>query len=231
MKRKVYQVGNETLVGNLFTLSDEDKAKVVFLHGGGNGSKDARYYMQEKLLERGISSFAFDFSGHGESSGEISSSSLEKRFVEAKESIEKFLSVDEGICICGSSMGGHIAIKLLELFSVNSLILIAPAIYSKQAFNIDFDKGFTEELRRNGSFRDNDTMELINKYDGNLLLILGEKDKVIPKEIVQLMSDNVRKLSKSEIITLENCPHKVHSWIESHPALSDGIADKIVKLC
>jgi pimeloyl-ACP methyl ester carboxylesterase len=86
----------------------------------------------------------------------------------------------DSLTICASSMGCHIAVKLLEVLPIRSLVLIAPAIYSKQAFSLPFNNGFTEELRREKSYLENDTMKFFESFYGNLRLVLGAEDTVIP---------------------------------------------------
>jgi len=47
----------------------------------------------------------------------------------------QFISKDKPIAVYGSSMGGYIAIKLLERFlNIKSLILFAPAVYDSRKF-------------------------------------------------------------------------------------------------
>ena len=74
----------------------------------------------------------FDFSGHGESSRELKKDCLEKRVHEAKSVMHQFCSEEKPLIICGSSMGGFIAIKLLEFFKISTLILLCPALYTKK---------------------------------------------------------------------------------------------------
>lgn len=163
MIKKTYTVWSEKISGLLF--SNTEKAKVFFLHGWGNWTKEKRVYLQKKLLDKWVSSFSFDFSGHGESSGVLEEWSLHKRFLEAKYSIEQY-GHSQWVTVCASSMGCHIAVKLLEVLPIKSLILIAPAVYSEQAFHLPFNSGFTQELRREKSYLENDTMQLFKSFKG-----------------------------------------------------------------
>lgn len=225
MIKKEYRVWNEKLSGLLF--STDEKAQVIFLHGWGSGSKEQRRYMQKKLYERWVSSFSFDFSWHGESSGVLEKWSLYKRFVEARHTIKEY--AQEGwITICASSMGCHIAVKLLEVFPIASLVLIAPAVYSKKSFHLPFNAGFTQELRREKSYLENDTMELFQNFKWYLRIVLGEEDAVIPTWVVELLKDSTSHLEKRAILSYEWCPHKVHGRLEQNNEVADQLADEIM---
>jgi len=103
--------------------------KLLFLHGAGpTTDKTVHQYLEEALLSFGIESCSFDFRGHGEKKAPLSESGLEKRYNEAKQAIQDF-RLTEPLNICGSSMGGYTAIKLLEEFKIQNLILFCPAVY------------------------------------------------------------------------------------------------------
>ncbi len=59
----------------------------------------------------------FDFSGYGENSGDLQSSSLKQRTLETKTAIELFSTRDK-LTVCGSSMGGYIVLKMLSFFDI-----------------------------------------------------------------------------------------------------------------
>ena len=227
IKKKFYDVGTEKLAGLSYESEQLGPPRLIFLHGGGTGSKDRRRYMQRLLFEKGISSFSFDFSGHGESSGKIENSSLEKRLNEAKKSITAYLDTSKEISICASSMGAHIAVELLEHYPVKTLILIAPAVYSKAAFNIPFNSGFSDIIRQKDSWKDNSTMKLLNAFQGNVLVFLAENDTVIPRGVIDMIKDNIRNSNYSKIEIIKEAPHALHNWISKDPDLADRIAREI----
>lgn len=227
MIKKTYTVWSERVSGLLF--STNKKAKVFFLHGWGNWTKEKRMYLQKKLLDKWVSSFSFDFSGHGESTGILEEWSLYKRFLEAKHSIQEY-GDSSSITICASSMGCHVAVKLLEVLPIKSLVLIAPAVYSKKAFNLPFNDWLTEELRREKSYLENDTMELFNSFDGNLRIVLWEEDTVIPSWVITLLKESTSHLEKRKIISYAWCPHKVHGWLEDNDDMANQLADEIVSI-
>jgi pimeloyl-ACP methyl ester carboxylesterase len=69
---------NTKLIGDVMMYGDE-KPSVLVLHGAGNANRARWQLLREALLKEGIGSYAFDFVGHGETGGELTSSSLEHR--------------------------------------------------------------------------------------------------------------------------------------------------------
>ncbi len=108
-----FNTDDEIIAGTI--LSNETSVtppKFIFLHGAGAGIKERIYGIAPSIIDVGTNILTIDFSGHGESTGDLKKSSLEKRVNEAKHAINKFAS-KESLTICGVSMGGYVAIKLL----------------------------------------------------------------------------------------------------------------------
>lgn len=63
-------------------------ATVVLLHGAGLGNKERLLPLLEEFVARGCRGLALDFSGHGESSGELKDLSLRRRFEQAVSVID-----------------------------------------------------------------------------------------------------------------------------------------------
>lgn len=126
-----------------------DDLNTVILHGGGPSTKENTEYLVPILQKNSKFSVRFDFSGQGESSGEILKSSLQKRYNEAKQVISEFIKSETNITLIGTSMAGHIACALASEFKVENLVLFCPAAYSINAWNIEFGNGFSEIIRSN----------------------------------------------------------------------------------
>lgn len=67
----------------------EPPVDLVWLHGGGRSTKERSVPMAEKLLALDISSVTFDHSGHGESTGSLSESSLTRRERQAQAIVDQ----------------------------------------------------------------------------------------------------------------------------------------------
>ena len=189
----------------------------IFIHGGGSASYKERIIdFTEPIFKENINILSFDFSGHGESTGTLATGSLERRVIEAQEIIKHYSAL-QALTIFGASMGGYIAIKLLELFPINTLILFCPALYDVKAYEIPFDKGFTEIIRSFESWRNTDVLKILEKFTGKLLIIMGSEDQVIPEGVIELIMKHATRVNKKELYIIPQCSHQIHTWLESHP--------------
>ncbi len=208
----------------------KDPAQVpnfVLIHGGG-GSKERIHTYASALAERGISMLAFDQSGAGKDKDNIKQSSLEQRTNESLYAIEKFAAKDP-LVIFGLSMGGEIALRLLEKFEVKSLILLGPAVYDKRAYSIKFGEGFTDIIREEGSWKNTASFEMLEKFTGKLLILIGDSDTVIPPGVIDALDAHSPNVSKKEIYKIPGCPHACHDWFLEHPDELAKVMEKIIE--
>ncbi len=210
-----FKVNEDIIDGAILSKDGQDAPpNFIFLHGGA-GNKERIYDVIPPLVNDGTNVLAMDFSGHGKSTGDLKKSSLKKRCEEARKAIEDFAATDK-LIVCGASMGGYIAIKMLEYFQVETLILFCPALYDKKAYNLRFDDGFTEAIRIPESWRNTDALDLLKTFTGNLLIIMGDQDEIIPGEVIPLIMEHAFKADRRELYTLPGCHHKIFSWIKEH---------------
>ena len=226
-----FNAGTENIVGELLGNKPDELSDFVYFHGAGKSTRNrAKSFFDESVFTVVPNIVTFDFSGHGESSGELSSSSLKQRVLEAQTAIELF-STKEKLTVCGSSMSGYIALKMPAFFDVKNIILFAPAIYDAQAYDVQFGKGFSEIIRQPDSWKNSDVLPLLEKFTGNLLVFIGKNDEVIPKGVIDLLDEHSPRVAHKEIIKFDDCPHAIHAWIDSHPKLKKQVAEKILKYC
>ena len=224
-----YIVGSEVISVTTVTCRSEEIADVLFIHGAGKATKDRYFYLADFLCELNRSSILFDFSGHGESSGDITNSSLRKRLTEANE-ISNLLSKDKPITVIATSMGGHIAVKLFDTLKVQNLILFCPAAYSDDAFELNFSSAFTNEIRKNESWKKSGVFEIIRSFEGNLLIVIGEEDKVIPKGVIDSFFKNATNTNKKKLLVLPNAPHGLHFWLNDNKEQMQTVKDAIIDI-
>lgn len=224
------RVNEETISGIIFSKNNINLApQFIFLHGAGTGVKERVLSIATPIIEHNINILAFDFSGHGESSGQLKQGSLEQRVHEAKAMIDQFASKEKPLIVCGSSMGGFVAIKLLEFFEINTLILLCPALYDKKAYATTFDDGFTEIIRSPESWKKTDALPLLENFTGRILIVMGEKDTVIPPGVIELINYHTPHAIKKELYFIENCPHNIATWISDHQFEQNKLHQKILK--
>jgi hypothetical protein len=225
-----FSAGNETLVGEIIGSNPEALGDVILFHGAGASTKERAAVFFDETVRRSVPAIVtFDFSGHGESSGDLRTGSLKQRVLEARAAIDSF-TTRKNLTVCGSSMGGYVALKMLEFYDVKNIILFAPAVYDADAFGVRFDQGFSEIIRRPKSWENTDIIPLLRKFPGNLLLFIGANDEVIPDEVVGLIETNAKNAARKEIIRFDNCPHAIHTWLGSHDHERKYAAAKILSI-
>ena len=191
------------------------------LHGGGLSTKEAASYLSDCFTDRGFGWVTFDFSGWGESSGHRDACSLSSRLDDALGVIRHYaLKID---VLVGTSMGGPIALKLLEHIDTPNLILFCPAAYAVSAWQQPFGNGFTENIRRENSFLETDAGIISAGYPGNVLYFIGDRDEVIPPAIDRLYNASFRQASSFRRVQIDNCPHPIHRWAASTPEVRHTI--------
>ncbi len=204
--------------------------QILFLHGAGQVTKERGTPIATLIAkDYGISSFLFDFSGDGVSSGTLQTSSLKKRINESIATLSSS-GFSEQISICAFSMGGHIALELLTLVKVRSLILFYPAIYIADAVDFPFsDSCFTDTIRRERSWETSLVLKNLNTFTENLLIISGDKDTVIPHEVNELILSNAIKAKRKYLITINNAPHVLIPFLIEKKARFDEVCKIIAE--
>lgn len=217
---------NRKVIGDLY--GNEDKTNVFFLHGAGKSNRKRFDLIRLKLENNGISSCAFDFIGHGETGGNLSSSSLIERTEVASCIIDKAWN-GKPITLIGASMSGYTAVKLQSIYNVKNLVLLVPAAYDKKAYKLNFDLEFTRCIRTLNSYYNSDAWELLNGFKGKALIVNAEKDKVIPNEVIELFYTSASQ-AKRELLTINNSPHGLLEFLSSNEAQLNLLTSKLVEL-
>lgn len=201
----------------IFKSKKRSKRFVLFFFGGSKKRAKERFLdWQKNLFENGINSVTFDYSGTGDSTGNFKNSSLDQRINEGIQ-VVRFLHTRYGknieIDFCAGSMGAYIAIGALNKMptKVKKLILFCPAAYSNKVHNNQFDIRFTNEIRRNFSWRSSRSFKWIKKYQGQLLILVPEHDEIIPKEIPTTYLNNAKDTSFRRLIFISNATHNLLS--------------------
>lgn len=200
--------------------------ETIVLHGAGESSRARFSRMRESLNFHGIPSAAFDFIGHGETGGDLIGSSLHERTEQAAAVIRH--TCIEPLTLIAASMSAYTAIRLTEIFAVNNLILLVPAIYTSYAYDLAFGSEFSAAIRAPNSWRDSDAFSILEGFKGNLLVIAAEHDNVIPTEVVERIHASAKH---AEINRLHVVPGSAH--LSLFPRTQDFLLarDMIIEVC
>ena len=217
------------LKGDIFTnhVLKGHLPNVVLLHGGGLNTSRTRFEsLRKQLLNYNISTCAFDFLGHGDTCGVLSS--LKDRTEQSLCIINNYTR--KPVTIIASSMSGYNAIKLLDYGVADKLVLFVPAVYTTEAYNVPFGEQFSRIIREDNSWINTDAWDILNGFKGKILLITAGKDTVVKKEITQKIYDSASNASYREYLEIAESSHKIFDFIYKDYNLLHKITNSIINL-
>ena len=198
----------------------------LVLHGAGTSNRGRFERLRTRLHADGIPTCSFDFIGHGETGGDLGSSSLEQRTLQAARVVQACLK--EPLSLIGASMSGYTAVKLTELHEVRNLILIVPAMYTPEAYAVPFNGSFSQIIRAYRSWERSDAWEILRGFRGKLLVIAAEHDSVIPREVVERAVDSA---SEAQCRELYMVPGAGHLELFASPTEFSKVVGMIKSIC
>lgn len=206
------------------------------------------------LQQRGYSILGMNLSGHSKAGVlEPEQTTLGNNIHEA-ESFFGYLDGGRKKVVIAYSLGGTPAIKLLEKHAeeIEKLILFYPGIYAKDAYNKHFGAEFRDSITRPFSYYDNDTIDLLRSFSGDLLLVKGQYDGLdpegygkpaggsagevvvgehkyyspIPKEVIDLVYGAVPE-ERRLFIEIPECGHSVVLWMRQHKEEAERLLNQM----
>lgn len=194
---------------------------VVFLHGAGNGSKARLANLSRDSAARGYAALSLDFSGHGESSGEIGELSLERRFVQARAVIDASVPTEHELVLVGFSMSGQTVADLTTHYGerVYAIGVCAPAVYAAAAWGLPFAAGFTEVIRTPDSWRQSPALDAFRGLSARAVLATPAVDAIIPAEVTEAVAEALgASRSRLTRLVFEHADHKLVRWFNGNAA-------------
>jgi pimeloyl-ACP methyl ester carboxylesterase len=225
MLNGAFEADGETLAYTHYVPSREPREIALSLHGAGPAGRERIRYLAEHLAAGGSSLFCFDFSGHGESSGQLRDSSLSRRSLQVEAALE--LLARKPTVLIGTSMGGHVASSLLAAMEPKFLILFCPALYGDDSFALPFDERFSAAIRRPSSFEASSLRADLARYRGKSLLIVGADDRIIPPRVIDIYGEELGKEGQFKLLRLPGAPHNIHGWALQDPANKTAILEAV----
>lgn len=208
-----------------FVLRDKN---AVILHGAGTSKRQRYYPIAEELLKNDVGVVLFDFSGHGESTGELKDLSLARRRTQAGSIIDLVVPQSSPLYLCGFSMGAQTVCDILPGYGgrTEAVLLGCPAIYAADVQDIRFgDPDFTKRLREQGSWTESGAPGLLSDFGGRTVIAIGDRDEVIPSGVVDLLKDSSKNLTFKEYA---GASHALAAWLESHPDELAGLVNGLL---
>ncbi|MCP9207770.1 alpha/beta hydrolase [Streptomyces sp. NEAU-Y11] len=196
-------------------------ATAVVLHGAGTSDKERMLGLMRDLAATGRTAVACDFSGHGESSGELGELSLERRFTQARALIDQSVPASDELVLIGFSMSGQTVADLLVHYGprVTTIGLCAPAVYARDAWQVPFraGSGFTEIIRTPESWRSSAALDTFRAYRARAVLAVPARDEVIPPEVTEAVADALAEEAVLGHLVLPEAEHWLGAWFRDQP--------------
>lgn len=194
---------------------------VVVLHGAGNGSKAPLVPLLQEFAARGHRALAFDFSGHGESTGRLGELSLRRRFDQAASVIGAQVAAGAPLTLVGFSMSGQTLADLVRHFGprVTALGMCAPAVYAAEAWEVPFGEGtgpFSEIIRRPDGWRDSPALAALRAYGGRAVLAVPRTDEVIPPAVTRAVGEALAVRAGLTRVEFPEATHRLGAWFGEH---------------
>ena len=182
-----------------------DQNSTILLHGAGKSSRLTFSRLRKYLYFHGFSSASFDFVGHGGTGGNIQETTLHGRSDQAAMVIKHMCQ--EPLTVIAASMGSYNAIKLTEHFRVKHLILLVPAVYTPQVYDISFGPEFSAIIRKHQSWKDSDAFDIISRFGGTLTIVAAEFDDVIPAKLIEQLYASATSAENRILYRVPNSNH------------------------
>jgi len=195
-----------TLVGDV--LAGEEPPCLLVLHGAGTSCRERFRQLREHFFTHGIGSVAFDCIGHGDTGGDLKSTSLKSRTEQAR-AVLGMVPLSQPFSVVAGSMGGYTAVTLLPRHAIANLVLIGPAMYAAEAYAVPFNDGFTDIIRRPNSWETSDAWILLGRFTGRLLIVAGEKDTVIPPGVIRKVYESARNARERTLYVAAGASHLI----------------------
>lgn len=229
MQEQEFQVlcQGRALHGTAYAGASRKPPRTLALHGGGRSSRQGYRPLLAYLAGHDHSAAAFDFSGQGDSEGDLSASSLDDRTTQALAVVEQ-LCQQRPVSLIASSMGGHIACSLIPQLAPDALVLFCPAAYEAAAQPMAFGLGFQQLIRATTSFSSSPAFSALEEFEGRLLLVLAEHDTVIPRAVEHEYITRAMRARSVEVIRLVGSDHHLHAWLEDHPAEREHVFARVL---
>ncbi|MDQ1073603.1 alpha/beta fold hydrolase [Streptomyces canus] len=200
---------------------DPSGGTAVVMHGAGTSSTERLHPLVREFVAHGCRGLAFDFSGHGESTGKVSELSLRRRFEQAVSVIDAYAGVDGPLVLVGFSMSGQTVADLVRHYGdrVAALGLCAPAVYTAEAWDVPFEYGngrFSGIIRRPDSWREAPALQVLRAYEGRAVLAVPGTDAVIPSAVTEAVQDALAARAQYTRFDLPDAQHQLGIWFRDH---------------
>ncbi|MBK1686380.1 alpha/beta hydrolase family protein [Rubrivivax gelatinosus] len=188
---------------------------VLFAHGWG-GSRSQYLARAREIAALGCVCLAFDLRGHAGTQAQQAKVSRETNLRDLLAAYDRLVAhedVDpEAVCVVGSSYGAYLATILTTLRPVRWLALRAPALYLDAGWDapklqLHRDQDLKSYRRNVVPPRDNRALRALQQFDGDVLLVESEDDRIIPRAVITSYQAAAREVKSMTLRTMAGADH------------------------
>ena len=220
--------------GNIITPQGKLNApETLFLHGCNPVENSSDFLVLRQILAEkyGINSCAFDFTGHGNTGGNWSDSTIELRTAQSVDIINACFD-SQPFNIVASGLGAYTAIKLTQLFNVKNLILLAPALCAYEACNVSLGKNYDEFAEFAYSWSMTDALSILQFYEGGVSILVSDTRSSLQREVAgQLFSNALRARKRRATDIFEKYGFCPMEYTSNNSEVTRCILETIVEFC
>lgn len=223
-KEYIISIADRQIYGKLFYPDDGSKHPAVILSHGYNGCCDDFEVEYRGLAQNGYLAYAYDFCGGSTRSRSTLSTTQMTIFTEIEDLLGVFDNIksldivdSSHIFLLGGSQGGLVTALTAEKISdqIAAMVLYYPALNIPDDWrrNFPLEKDIPEtvsfwDMTLSRKFfttiRDFNTFDNIGSYKGNILVIYGDRDPIIPLGVIDKA---VQKYERIDLKILEGEGH------------------------
>ncbi len=221
LAQRILDIDNEKIVCETLLK----KNNVVILHGAGSSDRKRYYALSEAIIRRGYGVILFDFSGHGDSTGELQDLSLHRRRIQAQKVIDSLAPQEGTLYLVGFSMSGQTVCDLLPFYKerVHAILLGCPGVYTKFVQEMTFGGSeFTTTIRHADSWKESIAFDNLQQFEGKTVIAIGDQDQVIPKGVITSLKAVAKHMDYREY---SGVGHQLAVWLAAHKDEQDGLLD------
>jgi len=199
---------------------------VVTCHGLFSSKDTDKFLMiAERFTAAGLMVVRFDFSGCGESSGDISETTVSRRLEELEEVVRWLRQQGDtpnAVCLLGSSLGGYVASLYAARHPVAALSLWATPI-DLLAIVPNIPRQELEKLRQD-FYLDARAWDLAASLGAlaRVQIIHGTQDAIVPPEHAEKIHEKVNH--PKELLFLDGADHSLTGDAHREEAASKSLA-------
>lgn len=172
---------------------DKNAPVVIMCHGYGSSKDGSAKNLAQKLIKEEISVYRFDFTGCGESEGDLSVLTPKQGLDDLTAAVKDL--GNEKFALYGSSFGGYIALLYASKNHVLTLGLKAPVSDYRAVFNKKYHSNvFAQQLKTIDLYRD------AKDIDTPIFIVHGSKDSVVSLAQSKKLLENIKRGKRLSIL-------------------------------